>query len=125
MRRMGKIDSMCSFRITLLTKTQWPDARIREELSPNMGRISFSFNGREVFFVEKRKDSPGKLFFRGAPWDQEEYSEFLGYMTAAMRRIFGRAFSEKKVKETVRTGKLLTRWGEADVVLLGRNLDME
>ena len=39
MRRMGKIDSMCSFRITLLTRTKWPDARIREELSPSMGRF--------------------------------------------------------------------------------------
>ena len=73
MRRTGKIDSTCSFRITLLTRTKWPDARIREEISPRMERISFSYNGREVLFVEneKGKASPVKLFFRGAPWDRE------------------------------------------------------
>ena len=121
MRRMGKSDSMCSFKITLLTKTKWPDARIREELSPRMGRISFSYNGREVLFaeVEKGKASPGKIFFRGAPWDREEYREFREYMTAAMKKIFGRTFKEDKIKEAVYTGKLETRWGEADVVLLG------
>ena len=118
MRRMEKIDS---FRITLLTKTQWPDARIREELSPSMGRISFLYNGREVLFVEKGKASPGKLFFRGAPWDREQYPEFREYMTAAMKKIFGRTFKEDKIKEAVCTGKLETRWGEADVVLLGKN----
>ena len=120
MRRMGKIDSMCSFRITLLTRTKWPDARIREELSP-LGRISFSYNGREVLFAEKGKASPGKLFFRGAPWDREEYREFLKYMIAAMKKIFGRTFKEDKIREAVCTGKLETRWGEADVVLLGKN----
>ena len=119
MRRMGKIDSMCSFRITLLTRTKWPDARIREELSP-LGRISFSYNGREILFVEEKgKASPGKLFFRGAPWDSEEYRDFREYMTAAMKKIFGRTFKEDKIKEAVYTGKLETRWGEADVVLLG------
>ena len=117
MRRMGKIDSLCSFRITLLTKTKWPDARIREEIS-STGRISFSYNGREVLFVEKVKASPGKLFFRGAPWDREEYREFREYMIAAMKKIFGRTFKEDKIKEAVYTGKLDTRWGEADVVLL-------
>ena len=124
MRRMEKIDSLCSFRITLLTKTKWPDARIREELSPSMGRISFSYNGREVLFVEKGKASPGKLFFRGAPWDREdreEYQELLNYMMAAMKKIFGRTFSEEKIREAVCTGKLENRWGEADVVLLGKN----
>ena len=116
MRRMG-IDSMCSFRVTLLTKTQWPDARIREDLS----RISFSYNGGEVFFVEKEKGkaSPGKLFFRGAPWDREDYREFLGYMIAAMKKIFGRAYGEEKIRDAVGTGKIETRWGEADVVLFG------
>ena len=120
MRRMGKIDSLCSFRITLLTKTKWPDARIREEIS-STGRISFSYNGREVLFVEneKGKASPGKLFFRGAPWDREEYRDFREYMIAAMKKIFGRTFKEDKIKEAVYTGKLDTRWGEADVVLLG------
>jgi len=118
MRRTGKIDSMCSFRITLLTRTKWPDARIREELSPRMGRISFSYNGREVLFVEKGKASPGKLFFRGVPWDREEYREFLKYMIASMKKIFGRTFREEKIREAVYTGKLDTRWGEADVVLL-------
>ena len=118
MRRMGKIDSMCSFRITLLTKTKWPEARIREELSLRMERISFSYNGREVLFVEKGKDSPGKLFFRGAPWDREEYPEIREYMIAAMKKIFGRTFREEKIREAVCTGKLDTRWGEADVVLL-------
>ena len=121
MRRMGKSDSMCSFRTTILTRTKWPDARIREELSPRMGRISFSYNGSEVLFVEKGKDSPGKLFFRGAPWDREEYREFREYMTAAMKKIFGRTFREEKIREAVCTGKLETRWGEADVVLLGKN----
>lgn len=119
MRRMGKSDSMCSFRITLLTKTQWPDARIREELSSSMGRISFSYNGREVLFVEKGKASPGKIFFRGAPWDQKDYREFLEYMISAMKKIFGRAYGEEKIREAVCTGKIETRWGEADVVLLG------
>ena len=118
MRRMEKIDSLCSFRITLLTKTKWPEARIREELSLRMERISFSYNRREVLFVEKGKASPGKLFFRGAPWDREEYPEFREYMTAAMKKIFGRTFKEDKIKEAVYTGKLDTRWGEADVVLL-------
>ena len=118
MRRMGKIDSLCSFRVTLLTKTKWPDARIREELSPSMGRISFSYNGREVLFFEKGKASPGKLFFRGAPWDREEYPEIREYMIATMKKIFGRTFKEDKIKEAVYTGKLETRWGEADVVLL-------
>ena len=120
MRRTGKIDSMCSFRITLLTRTKWPDARIREELSPRMGRISFSYNGREVLCVEneKGKASPGKLFFRGAPWDQKEYREFREYMTAAMKKIFGRTFKEDKIKEAVYTGKLETRWGEVDDVLI-------
>ena len=118
MRRMGKIDSMCSFRITLLTRTKWPDARIREELSP-LGRISFSYNGREVLFVMKNgKASPGKLFFRGAPWDREDYQEFREYMTDGMKKIFGRTFKEDKIKEAVCTGKLETRLGEADVVLL-------
>ena len=121
MRRMEKIDSLCSFRITLLTKTKWPDARIREEFSPSTGRISFAYNGSEVLFVEKGKASPGKLFFRGAPWDREEYREFLKYMIAAMKKIFGRTFKEDKIKEAVYTGKLETRWGEADVVLLGKN----
>ena len=123
MRRMGKIDSLCSVRTTLLTKTKWPDARIREELSARMGRISFEYNGREVLFVEneKGKDSPGKLFFRGAPWDREEYPEIREYMIAAMKKIFGRTFKEDKIKEAVSTGKLKTRWGEADVVLLGKN----
>ena len=121
MRRMGKIDSMCSFRITLLTRTKWPDARIREELSSRMGRISFSYNGREVLFVEKGKDSPGKLFFRGAPWDREEYPEIREYMIAAMKKIFGRTFGEERIKEAVYTGKLETRWGEADVVVLVKN----
>ena len=119
MRRMGKSDSMCSFKITLLTKTKWPDARIREELSS--GRISFSYNLREVLFVEKGKASPGKLFFRGAPWDQKDYREFLEYMISAMKKIFGRTFKEDKIKEAVYTGKLKTRWGEVDVVLLGIN----
>ena len=118
MRRMGKIDSMCSFKTTILTKTKWPDARIREEFSPSTGRISFLYNGREVLFVEKGKDSPGELFFRGAPWDREEYREFLKYMIAAMKKIFGRTFREEKIREAVDTGKLDTRWGEADVVLL-------
>ena len=121
MRRMGKSDSMCSFRTTILTRTKWPDARIREELSSSMGRISFSYNGSEVLFVEKGKDSPGKLFFRGAPWDREEYRDFREYMTAAMKKIFGRTFREEKIREAVCTGKLETRWGEADVVLLGKN----
>ena len=118
MRRMGKIDSMCSFKITLLTKTKWPDARIREELSPSMGRISFLYNGREVLFFEKGKASPGKLVFRGAPWEQKEYREFREYMMAAMKKIFGRTFREEKIREAVYAGKLDTRWGEADVVLL-------
>ena len=120
---MRRIDSLCSFRITLLTRTKWPDARIREELSPRMERISFAYNGREVLFVEneKGKASPGKLFFRGAPWDREEYREFLEYMIAAMKKIFGRTFKEEKIREAVCTGKLDTRWGEADVVLLGKN----
>ena len=120
--RMGKIDSLCSFRVTLLTRTKWPDARIREELS--LGRISFAYNGREVLFaeVEKGKASPGKLFFRGAPWDREDYREFLGYMLAAMKKIFGRAYGEEKIRESVRTGKLETRLGEAEVVLLGNPL---
>ena len=121
MRRMGKIDSMCSFRTTLLTRTQWPEAKIREELSSSMGRISFSYNGLEIFFVEKGKASPGKLFFRGAPWDKKEYRDFREYMTAAMKKIFGRTFREEKIREAVFTGKLETRWGEADVVLLGKN----
>ncbi len=117
---MGKIDSMCSFKTTLLTRTKWPDARLREELSPSMGRISFLYNGREVLFaeVEKGKASPGKLVFRGAPWEQKEYREFREYMTAAMKKIFGRTFREEKIREAVYTGKLDTRWGEADVVLL-------
>ena len=115
------MENLCSFKTTLLTRTKWPDARIREELSPRMGRISFSYNGSEVLFVEKGKDSPGKLFFRGAPWDREEYREFREYMTAAMKKIFGRTFKEDKIKEAVYTGKLETRWGEADVVLLGKN----
>ena len=119
--RMGKIESMYSFKTTLLTRTKWPDARIREELSPRMERISFSYNGREVLFVEKGKASPGKLFFRGAPWDREDYREFLGYMIAAMKKIFGRTFREEKIREAVCTGKIGTRWGEAEVVLLGRN----
>ena len=119
MRRMGKIDSLCSFRVTLLTKTKWPDARIKEDLS---GRISFSYNMREVlFFVEKRGTSPGKLFFRGAPWDREEYPEIREYMIAAMKKIFGRTFGEERIKEAVYTGKLETRWGEADVVVLVKN----
>lgn len=122
---MRRIDSMYSFKTTILTKTKWPDARIREELSPRMVRISFSYNGREVLFVEKGKASPGKLFFRGAPWDREDYREFLGYMIAAMKKIFGRTFREEKIREAVCTGKIETRWGEADVVLLGRNLDMK
>ena len=122
MRRMGKIDSMCSFRITLLTRTKWPDARIREELSSSMGRISFSYNMREVlFFVEKRGTSPGTLFFWGAPWDREEYPEIREYMIAAMKKIFGRTFGEERIKEAVYTGKLETRWGEADVVVLGKD----
>ena len=121
MRRMGKIDSMCSFRTTLLTRTKWPEAKIREELSSSMGRISFSYNGLEIFFVEKGKASPGKLFFRGAPWDKKEYRDFREYMTAAMKKIFGRTFREEKIREAVFTGKLETRWGEADVVLLGKN----
>ena len=112
---MGKIDSLCSFKLTLLTKTQWPDARIREE--PR--RISFSYNMREVFFVEKGKASQGKLFFRGAPWDQKEYREFREYMIVAMKKILGRTFKEDKIKEAVYTGKLKTRLGEVDVVLLG------
>ena len=115
------MENLCSFKTTLLTRTKWPDARILEELSPRMGRISFSYNGSEVLFVEKGKDSPGKLFFRGAPWDREEYREFREYMTAAMKKIFGRTFKEDKIKEAVYTGKLETRWGEADVVLLGKN----
>ena len=113
------MENLCSFKTTLLTRTKWPDARIREELSPSMGRISFSYNGREVLFVEKGKASQWKLFFRGAPWDREEYREFREYMTAAMKKIFGRTFKEDKIKEAVYTGKLETRWGEADVVLLG------
>lgn len=64
------MENLCSFKTTLLTRTKWPDARIREELSSRMGRISFSYNGREVLFVEKGEASPGKLFFRGAPWDR-------------------------------------------------------
>lgn len=123
MRRMGKNDSMCSFRITLLTKTGWPDARIREELSPRMGRISFSYNGREVLFVDKGKASPGKLFFRGAPWDREDYREVLKYMISAMKKIFGRTYGEEKIRDAVYTKKIETRWGEADVVLLGRNME--
>ena len=118
------MENLCSFKTTLLTRTKWPDARIREELSPRMGRISFSYNGREVLFVEKGKASPGKLFFRGAPWDREdreEYQELLNYMMAAMKKIFGRTFSEEKIREAVCTGKLETRWGEADVILLGKN----
>ena len=111
--------SLCSFKITLLTRTQWPDARIREELSPRIGRISFSYNGSEVLFFEKGDASPGKLFFRGAPWDREEYREFLGYMLAAMKKIFGRTYGEEKIREAVYTKKLETRWGEAEVVLLG------
>ena len=116
------MENLCSFRTTLLTRTKWPEAKIREELSPRMGRISFSYNGREVLFVEKKgKAYPGKLFFRGAPWDMEEYREFREYMTAAMKKIFGRTFREEKIREAVCTGKLETRWGEADVVLLGKN----
>ena len=117
------MENLCSFKTTLLTRTKWPDARIREEISPRMERISFSYNGREVLFVEneKGKASPGKLFFRGAPWDQKEYREFREYMTAAMKKIFGRTFKEDKIKEAVYTGKLETRWGEVDVVLLGKN----
>ena len=118
------MENLCSFKTTLLTRTQWPDARIREELSPRMGRgrISFSYNGREILFVEEKgKASPGKLFFRGAPWDSEEYRDFREYMTAAMKKIFGRTFREEKIREAVYTGKLETRWGEADVVLLGKN----
>ena len=113
------MENLCSVKTTLLTRTQWPDARIREELS---GRISFSYNGREVLFVMKNgKASPGKLFFRGSPWDQKEYQEFREYMTAAMKKIFGITFKEDKIKEAVYTGKLKTKWGEADVVLLGKN----
>ena len=115
------MENLCSFKTTLLTRTKWPDARIREELSPSMGRISFSYNGREVLFVEKGKASPGKLFFRGAPWDLEEYPEFREYMIAAMKKIFKKTFSEEKIREAVYTGKLETRWGEADVVLLEKN----
>ena len=117
------MENLCSFKTTLLTRTKWPDARIREELSSRMGRISFSYNGREVLFVEKKRDSPGKLFFRGAPWDREQYPEFREYMTAAMKKIFGRTFKEDKIKEAVYTGKLETRWGVADVVLLGKNME--
>lgn len=119
MRRMGKIDSLCSFKLTLLTRTQWPDARIREEPK----RISFAYNMREVFFVEKGKASPGKLFFRGAPWDREEYREFREFMITAMKKIFGRTYGEEKIRKAVCTGKIETRWGEADVVLLGRNME--
>ena len=117
------MENLCSFKTTLLTRTKWPDARIREEISPRMERISFSYNGREVLFVEneKGKASPGKLFFRGAPWDREEYREFLKYMIASMKKIFGRTFGEEKIREAVCTGKLETRWGEVDVVLLGKN----
>ena len=115
------METLYSFKTTLLTRTKWPDARIREELSPRMGKISFSYNGREVLFVEKGKASPGKLFFRGAPWDREKYPEIREYMMAAMKKIFGRTFKEDKIKEAVYTGKLETRWGEADVVLLGKN----
>ena len=116
------MENLYSFKTTLLTRTKWPDARIREELSSSMGRISFSYNGREVLFVEKGKDSPGKLFFRGAPWDREDYRDFLGYMIAAMKKIFGRTFREEKIREAVCTGKIETRRGEAEVVLLGRNV---
>ena len=112
------MENLCSFKTTLLTRTKWPDARIREELSPRMGRISFAYNGREVLFFEKGKASPGKLVFRGAPWEQKEYREFREYMTAAMKKIFGRTFREEKIREAVYAGKLDTRWGEADVVLL-------
>ena len=116
------MENLCSFRTTLLTRTKWPEAKIREELSPSMGRISFSYNGREVLFVEKKgKASPGKLFFRGAPWDKKEYQEFREYMTAGMKKIFGRTFGEDQIKEAVHTGKLETKWGEADVVLLGKD----
>ena len=115
------MENLCSFKTTLLTRTKWPDARIREELSPRMGRISFSYNGREVLFVEKWKASPWKLFFRGEPWDREEYPEIREYMIAAMKKIFGRTFGEEKIREAVCTGKLETRWGEVDVVLLGKN----
>ena len=121
--KRSRMETLYSFKTTLLTRTKWPDARIREELSPSMGIISFSYNGREVFFVEKKKASPGKLFFRGAPWDLEDYREFLGYMIAAIKKIFGRTFREEKIREAVCTGKLETRWGEADVVLLGRNME--
>ena len=119
------MENLCSFKTTLLTRTKWPDARIREELSSSIKKISFSYNGREVLFaeVEKGKASPGKLFFRGAPWDREEYPEILEYMIAAMKKIFGRTFKEDKIKEAVCAGKLETRWGEADVVLLGRNME--
>ena len=119
------MENLCSFKTTLLTRTQWPDARIREELSTSMGRgrISFSYNGREILFVEEKgKASPGKLFFRGAPWDQKEYQDFLEYMIVVMKKIFGRTFGEDKIKEAVYTGKLKTKWGEADVVLLGKNM---
>ena len=115
---MGKIDSLCSFKITLLTPTQWPDARIREEILSRTGRISFAYNMREVFFIEPGR---GKLFFRGAPWDQKEYQEFREYMTVAMKKIFGRTYREEKIREAVYTGKLETRLGEVDVVLLGKN----
>ena len=37
---------------------------------------------------------------------------------AAMKKIFGRTFREEKIREAVYAGKLDTRWGEADVVLL-------
>ena len=86
-----------------------------------MGRISFAYNGREVLFFEKGKASPGKLVFRGAPWGREDYREFLGYMIAAMKKIFGRAYGEEKIRDAVYTKKIETRWGEADVVLLGKN----
>ena len=117
------METLYSFKTTLLTTTNWPDARIREELSPSMGIISFSYNGREVFFVEKKKASPGKLFFRGAPWDREDYGEFREFMITAMKKIFGRTYREEKIREAVYTGKIETRWGEADVVLLGRNME--
>ena len=41
-------------------------------------------------------------------------------MISAMKKIFGRAYGEEKIREAVCTGKIETRWGEADVVLLGR-----
>ena len=62
--------------------------------------------------LPEQDDVIWKLFFRGAPWDQKEYREFLEYMIAAMEKIFGRTFREEKIREAVCTGKLETRWGE-------------